>query len=215
MHKKKFFNYISNFVARNHWDKTEKVLLPYPYLDIVTSKGQATLLQPTMKGITHGSTMADTVGKSSKKVVASRRRVLIEGNISSYSRLLNSEERLAKVREMNDVVAILTEIQAENADKEAKAKAAKAAKAELERKKIERESKNAEKKAVLLPILPPLVGAIRVNEAAITTIANPRIKKILRHFFNHEGGLSQLARPVLVDALKAHVASYIATTVAV
>ncbi len=42
---------------------------------------------------------------------------------------MNSEERLAKVREMNDVVAILAEIRAESdADKEAKAQAAKAAK---------------------------------------------------------------------------------------
>ncbi len=64
------------------------------------------------------------------------------------------------------------------------------------------------------PFLAPLVVAIRDNEPAVATIANARIKEILRYFFNHEGGLSKLARPALVEALKAHVALYIATTVA-
>jgi hypothetical protein len=60
-----------------------------------------------------------------------------------------------------------------------------------------------------------LVEAIKMDEAAITTIAIPRIKDILKYFFNHVGGLSKMARPALVEALKGHVSAYTPTTVAV
>jgi hypothetical protein len=77
--QKAFFLHITNFVARNHWDKTETSLEPSPYLNVEISNDQRCMLRPTMADVTHGSIMADTVGARLKKSLQSDVSNLLRG----------------------------------------------------------------------------------------------------------------------------------------
>jgi membrane protein involved in colicin uptake len=75
---------------------------------------------------------------------------------------------------MNDVVAVLAEIRAENdEDRATKAAAAKIAAEERDRKKSEKEAKAAEKKADLLPELTTWLRPLnRMNQSSLVSISH-------------------------------------------
>ena len=97
--QKVWFDHMTNFVSRQHWNKLDRNLEPSAFLDISISGDQLSLLQPTMKDLLHGSVViSDTIGVGAKKKIAKRRINMFEGNVASYSRLLNSESQWKELK---------------------------------------------------------------------------------------------------------------------
>ena len=112
--QKVWFDHMTNFVSRQHWNKLERNLEPSAFLDISMSGDQLSLLQPTMKDVLHGSVISDAIGVGAKKKIAKRRINMLEGNVASYSRVLNSASQMERIKEMNEVMSIVGEIHGEN-----------------------------------------------------------------------------------------------------
>ncbi len=138
-----------------------------------------------MTDVVHGLILSDTICDGSRKKLAKRQVEMLEGNNSSYFRVLNSLQRLETMAEMNGV-EILGEIRAENNEaKAAQAAATKEADTEKDLKKAERDAKEAEKTAQLLPELTLMVAATQQDESVIGTVNNARLKELLRYIFHH------------------------------
>ena len=112
--QKVWFDHMTNFVSRQHWNKLDRNLEPSAFLDISISGDQLSLLQPTMKDVLHGSVISDAIGVGAKKKIAKRRINMLEGNVASYSRVLNSASQMERIKEMNEVMSIVGEIRGEN-----------------------------------------------------------------------------------------------------
>ena len=107
--QKAFFNHITNFVACIESSKDTN-LMPSAYLDVDVSADQIKLLKPTHKDIVMGSILRETIGIGAVKLIAKRRIDALDGNIGSYSRLLNSSARLKQIQEVNALTASVAEI---------------------------------------------------------------------------------------------------------
>jgi hypothetical protein len=67
-----------------------------------------------MKDVLHGSVISDAIGVGAKKKIAKRRINMLEGNMASYSRVLNSASQMERIKQMNEVMSIVGEIRGEN-----------------------------------------------------------------------------------------------------
>ena len=65
------------------------------------SDNQQNLLNLTQKDVLFGFISYDAKGKGAVQKMAKRRLDLIEGNVSSYSRLLNDPKRLKSLKDFN------------------------------------------------------------------------------------------------------------------
>ncbi len=99
-----------------------------------------------------GNVLSQVVGESVVKKLPSRRLEAFAGNFSSCARVANSQQQLAAAMEMNEVIATIWEIRAENENE----KISKAA--SLERERAEKRSRKErvvaqfeEKKLQLMP----------------------------------------------------------------
>jgi hypothetical protein len=181
-----YLNHISNFVAGQHWDKSEtSMLAPSDHLDLAITADQQRMLNPTTKDVIIGSILNDTMGEGAKKKLAKRRIELLSGNIASYSRVLNSEAQLQHVKDMNSLTAVLGEISAEqDAAKEKKSNEKKLAAAEKEKQKAKAQMVELAKKEALMPELAAIVASI--DSASVDVLGNLNIKKLkelLKYFF--------------------------------
>ncbi len=70
-----------------------------------------------------GSTIENAMGEGATKKIARHRINMFEGNIASYSRLINSKEQLESMQELNALTSVLGSIRAQN-DQEKAAPAA-------------------------------------------------------------------------------------------
>jgi hypothetical protein len=61
-----------------------------------------------------GSIIENAMGEGAKKKIARRRINMFEGNIASYSRLINSKEQLDSMQELNALTSVLGSMRAEN-----------------------------------------------------------------------------------------------------
>lgn len=75
---------------------------------------QLSLLNPSRKNIIMGNVLSQIVDESVVKKLPSRRLEAFAGNFSSYARVANSQQLLAAAMEMNEVIATIGEIRAEN-----------------------------------------------------------------------------------------------------
>jgi hypothetical protein len=63
-----YLNHISNFVAGQHWDKSEtSMLAPSDHLDLAVMANQQPMLNPTTKDVIIGSILNDTMGEGERR----------------------------------------------------------------------------------------------------------------------------------------------------
>ncbi len=95
-------------------------MLPPSYLDLSITDVQKSLLMPTTTDVVRGSIIENAMGDGAIKKIARRHINMFEGNITSYSWVLNSMEQLESMQELNAFTSIIGSIRADNAqDREA------------------------------------------------------------------------------------------------
>ena len=109
----KLFLHMTNFVATNHGWKESVALEPSSHLDVEISKDQRSLLNPTARDVQLGSLVDQAFGNRAKKKEAKRRIAVIDGNINSYSRLLNGESQMEMIKDYNCLSASIGQFNAE------------------------------------------------------------------------------------------------------
>jgi hypothetical protein len=67
----------------------------------------------TMEDLIMGAAVAETMGEGAKKKLAKRRLEAMEGNVASYSHVLNSTERMVAIKEAKALHVVVAEVSAE------------------------------------------------------------------------------------------------------
>jgi hypothetical protein len=136
-----------------------------------------------------GFVMYDVKGKGAKKCMAKRRLNVIDTNIASYCRVLNSTERMIQITEANEVAAVLAEIEEEK-DFE-KNKSAEKAEAKAQRKAAKKIAEIEAKRARRVAVLPAVTEAvlnIAKNGTDVLALMNvDLLKHILNYHFGQDG----------------------------
>jgi hypothetical protein len=83
----KLFEHMTNFCARQN--AKAGTLKPSSALDVEFTQDQAAVLQPTMMQCNTGVIMDEMRGDGAKTRMVRRRLDMVNGNISSYCRVLN------------------------------------------------------------------------------------------------------------------------------
>jgi hypothetical protein len=156
-----FFHHITNFVARQESGKS-RILVPSAYLNVEITDEQVELWKPRVKHVMMGAIHAEAAGKGARKLIAKRQIDMIDGNIGSYSRLLNSDAQMEMIRDVNALAAAVAKISKgkldardrlkETADQKALKKAEKQKAAELT---------DEAHRSKVKPVLTELMGALR------------------------------------------------------
>ena len=130
--------------------------------------------------------MQDARGAGAWKKLPQRRLNMIDGTISSHCCVLNSPGRLKLIKEVNELVAVLGDI---DTDKQADKEARKAAAVEKENEKKEKAAVKERLEACMLKegmdqslVLLQLIDDEGVE--LIQIMINPQLKNILRYYFN-------------------------------
>ena len=178
------------------------------FLDISIRRNHFSLLQPAMKDVLHGSVISDAIGVGAKKNIAKWRINMLEGNVASYSRVLNSASQMERIKEMNEVMSIVGEIRGEN-DRAKKARRSIANKVETqekERKKVTAIASLEQKKLSILPHITPLIDAAIHNEDTIAMWTNKQLQDMLRYFTDPQPvNVMKLDKERLINAVRASV----------
>jgi hypothetical protein len=198
-----YFHHITPFVARNHkpGPTNRASLVPSSWLGLDVSLEQENLLNPTFKDVILGNLMHETMGEGAKKKIATRRLDMIEGNIGSYSWILNSPAQLKAIADQNELNAVIAALMTEQEEKkkERKEKKTKEAK-EKEQKQDELKAQFAIKKATVMPGL--LWEEIAKGRDHVASLNNSKLKDILIYFFpTVTKGVKTMNKSKLVDEL--------------
>ncbi len=94
------------------------------------------LLKPTQKDVVMGCILQDAMGPGAVKMITERCIDALDGNVGSYSRLLNSNARLQQIKEVDAVAAAVAQRTRDN--EEARTKRKKEATANLVLKKADK-----------------------------------------------------------------------------
>ena len=100
-------------LLQKYWDIGHASVTPSGYLNIEMSDNQRTLLNPTQKYGFFGFIAYDAKGEGSVHKIAKRRLNVIEGNVNSYSKLLNNPERLKSINNFNQLCESVAEVSEE------------------------------------------------------------------------------------------------------
>jgi hypothetical protein len=122
------------------------------------------------------------MGEGAKKKLAKRCINFWDGNISSYSRVLNSEEQLNGMREVNEVTAVLGGggIRTENEqEKEVRVRASADNAEQRERRKAAAAEGAETRRASLLPELNTMAEAAISNVSALEQLGIGKLKDLL------------------------------------
>lgn len=198
--KNAFFNHITNFIARSHWNKTNQDLLPSQYLNVEFTEQQKTTLNPSLKDVVRGQMIHETVGKGAIKKLAKRRLDMIDSNIASYSRILNCPEQLERLREskaLNELLALLNE------EKQLKAEKKAAERREEEKKKAQKKmADELEYAAKKIEMYPTLLEMMKHGKEHIKMLTNQNLKDIHKYFFDEPTPkVSNMKKSGLIDEL--------------
>jgi hypothetical protein len=87
--------------------------MPSSYLNVEVSSIQAKLSNPTVEDLIMGAAVAETMGEGAKQKLAKRRLEAMGENVASYSRVLNSTERMVAIKEAKALHAVVSEVSAE------------------------------------------------------------------------------------------------------
>jgi hypothetical protein len=118
--QKEFFHHITNYVSKKNW-KEDRIKVS-DYLDVEMTNDQKTLLKPTMKDVLLGFITYDVKGKGAMQKIAKRKIDFIEGNVNSYSKMLNNPERLEAIKDHAELIAAVAEVTAEADEEKARKK---------------------------------------------------------------------------------------------
>lgn len=83
----------------------ESKLLPSSFLDVAVSVKQESLLNPTAKDVQIGSLIDQAFRKRAKKMEPKRHLDFKDGNIRSYSCLLNGHEQIEMLNDFGQMLA--------------------------------------------------------------------------------------------------------------
>lgn len=122
----KLWLHMTNNVAQTFWDR-EKPVLPSDYLDVHVTTSQSKFLNPTAKNVLLGYITHDVKGKGAMQKLAKRRLDMIEGNVASYSRMLNDPKRLKMIQDYNELVSEVAKVSADKETEKERNKEEKAA----------------------------------------------------------------------------------------
>ena len=106
--QQQLFSHICNYSAHMHWDDDE-YLVPSGFLNVDVKKYQHRLFNTTFKNFLTAFIMYDVKGEVAKKKLDQLLLDVIEGNIASYSRCLNSSKMMEEMKDQHDVANISTE----------------------------------------------------------------------------------------------------------
>jgi len=135
---------------------------------------------------------------------------MFEGNIASYSRVVNSTEQLQAMEELNALTSVLDEIRADIDEDKVRQAAARSAEADErdKRKRLAAENAKAQKEA-LLPTMIMDVEAAIANDASLNNLSTSRIRDLLKFFFEPPTpGVSKMKKDELVAAVREKIVAY-------
>jgi hypothetical protein len=197
----KFFTHICNHVAGTHGWKQRANLAPSAFLDVEMSFDQSELLNPHPRDIFMGAIMDQTVGTRAKKKIAKRRCDFIAGNVGSYSRLLNSEGQMIQITEYNELAASIAALSAEKADLAEASKLKK--QTEMEDRAAKKSAATEAEKTKIEQLMPAMTEHINQGVAHVLTLTGPRLKEILRYYFNKREGVGSMKVAQLKETVQA------------
>ena len=199
----KLLTHVTKFVSRQHWQQASTVA-PSAYLGIDMSVDQVKLFNPKIKDVIIGHIMYDAKGEGAVRKIAKRRLDMIEGGISGYSRLLNSEERLGKIKEVHQLTASCAEI---TADMESEKQARKATAAQKQTDKAEKqratEEAEAAQKVKVLPALKEKMAKFESGDDklidGLNAFSASTLKDIIKFYYGEKvKGISTMKKSGLV-----------------
>jgi hypothetical protein len=162
--------------------------VPSAYLDVNATADQIELFKPTHKNVVMGFILKDTMGPGAVKLIAKRRIDVLDGNVGSYSRLLNSSSRLKQIKEVNDLAAAVAEITRDKDDDRKRKKEATAEQAlRKANKKQEAECTDEEiRRLEVMGYLIPLMETFETGEkpVCLEALSGKVLKEILKYYYN-------------------------------
>jgi hypothetical protein len=199
-----FLKHITNFVAARE-SVNDKKLAPSAYLDVKMSNAQIEMLKPTHKNVVMGTILKDSDGKGARQLIAKRRIDMIDGNIGSYSRLLNSTPRMEMIRDVNALTAIVATISKDKADERTRMKET----ADDKAKKREEKQKATElaeeaRRNEMMPILTGLMQPFETDRSdgnldGVKALSANVLRDILKFYFRvRPKGMATMKKPDLV-----------------
>jgi hypothetical protein len=165
--QRELYNHHTNRAAQSEWSSSTNIA-PSSYLDAAMPEAQATLLNPTYKHVLTGFIMYDVKGKGARNKIAKHQLDMIDGNIGSYSHLLNDSKRLQSLKDYNDLTAMIANVSADADKEKEKRQVVAKQRAADETKKLLDKTKEAAKKTILMPKLAAIMETVTndVNELA-------------------------------------------------
>lgn len=216
----KLFVHMTNFVCTEHVTANKKrevslQLEPSPSLNVEMSHLQKSLLNPNSQDVMLSELIDQAQGQRAKKKEAKRRQDVINGNIGSYSAILNTEENLEMVKDYNNLAASLGMLSAE---KDAKSEeSAKKKKEEAAEKAAKKAGKEAEEITKRHDLLPGFLQELEQNDiSGIIGLADSRMRLYIRYFFQEKvvnlsktkkDKLQEMLQPLLVQHYAANAAA--------
>ena len=186
-----FWKHITNFVAARESVNDTKLAPPSAYLDVETSNAQIEMLKPTHKNVVMGNILKDSDGKDARQLIAKRRIDMIDGNIGSYSRLLNSTQRMEMIQDVNAALtAIVATISKDKADERTRMKETMADEKAKKREEKQKATESAEeaRRNEMMPVLTGLMQPFETNRSdrnldGVKAFSANVLRDILRFYF--------------------------------
>ena len=201
--QREYFHHITNYVARAESSSDANLVLS-AYLDVDIKIDQIKLLKPSHNNVVMGCILQDTMGPGAAKLIAKRRIDALDGNVGSYSCLLNSNARLEQIREVNTLTAAVAEITRDK-DNAKKRKVQEAAELALKRatKKKAAECTEERRRLEVMGHLVPLMEKFENGEKAVSsleTLSAKVLKEILKFYYNAKlKGMATIKKADMID----------------
>ncbi|KAG7365009.1 hypothetical protein IV203_038212 [Nitzschia inconspicua] len=115
--QKELFDLLCNRACELSWEKSNREVRQF--LNVDMSKKQQKLVNPSCRHVLMGFKCYDLREGGVKQKVAQRRLNMVEGNVNSYAPCLNNQKRLSAMREMDQLIAAIAQVTADQeTDKE-------------------------------------------------------------------------------------------------
>lgn len=176
-------------------------LLPSSYLNCAVDAKQHSFLNPTMRDVLLSTLEQDVVWNYAKKKRARCRMDFLDGNAKSYSKWLNSPQRMEKYADQNALVGILAEMKVE---KEEEKKKQKEKKSEYEKERKRKNKEKAERKLLEKEREEPIAAANVVKGLDhVLKLTVVKMRKILVHYYGeNETAMNKLRRPEIESLIR-------------
>ncbi|KAG7357163.1 hypothetical protein IV203_001851 [Nitzschia inconspicua] len=129
------------------------------YLNVEMSEKQQNLINPSYKHILIGFLCYDFTGGAKQKI-AHRRINMVESNVNSNAQCLNDPKRRSTVREMDQLIASVAQVTADQEREKIERKEVTAAKAKERKKQAEEAAAETKKRDELKPALEAIIAKI-------------------------------------------------------